>query len=181
MIKTPYSRKVIAALRAVPWARWDAAPKAWRVPFHSAEELRRRWSTIEDAARLAEPEGRRKREESRRASPEHADRRAAAAERRRRRYPVPADAPPPLAQVLMTHAGCLMFETTTGEIAEPAVAERFYPNIATGSGSLIWAIWRTPSHAELIQAWPPHGRRPTRPTWRALVAAADRGAAGGAP
>ena len=161
VIRTPYSRQVIAELRAVPWARWDTAVKAWRVPFRSADELHRRWPAIEDAARLAEPVERRKREESRRASPEHAERRATAAERRRRRYPVPEDAPPPFAQVLMTHAGCLICEDVNGEIVEPAVAERFYPDISTGSGALIWATWRTPNHAELIQAWP--ARTPPSP------------------
>ena len=173
VIRTPYSRKVIAELRTVPWARWDAALKAWRVPFRSAEELRRRWPAIEDAARLAEPEERRKREEDRRASPEHAERQAAAAERRRRRYPVPEDAPPPLARVLMTHAGCLMFEDITGEIADPAVAARFYPDVEAGSGALIWATWRTPSHAELIQAWPartpPSPAELTRGWWQPTI------------
>lgn len=154
VIRTPYSRRVIDELRTVPWARWDAALKAWRVPFRSAEELRRHWPAIEEAARLAEPEERRKRQEGRRASPDHAERQAEATERRRRRYPVPEDAPPPLAQVLMTHAGCLIFEDITGEIAEPAVAARFYPAVAAGSGALIWATWRRPSHAELVQAWP---------------------------
>jgi hypothetical protein len=67
VVRTPYSRTVIAELRSVPWARWDPASKAWRVPFRSFEELRRRWPAIEDAARQAEPEERRKREEGRKA------------------------------------------------------------------------------------------------------------------
>jgi hypothetical protein len=79
VVRTPYSRTVIVELRAVPWARWDPASKAWRVPFRSFEELRRHWPTIEAAARQAEPEERRKREEIRKASPEHEDRRAEAA------------------------------------------------------------------------------------------------------
>ncbi|SDD63888.1 hypothetical protein [Belnapia rosea] len=156
VVRTPYSRAVIAELRAVPWAQWDPALKAWRVPFRSVEELRRRWPAIEEAARLAEPEERRKREESRKASPEHAERRAEAAERRRRRYPVPEDAQPPLGRVLMTHAGCVMFEAINGELAEPEVAARFYPGVTAGSAVLIWAAWRRPSHAELVQAWPAH-------------------------
>jgi hypothetical protein len=128
--------------------------KAWRVPFRSFEELHRRWPAIEDAARRAEPEERRKREESRKASPEHSDRRAEAAERRRNRYPVPEDALPPLDRVLMTHAGCVMFEAVTGELVEPMTAARFYPGVAAGPVALIWAAWRRPSHAELVQAWP---------------------------
>jgi hypothetical protein len=166
VVRTPYSRTVIAELRSVPWARWDPASKAWRVPFRSFEELRRRWPAIEDAARQAEPEERRKREEGRKASPEHGDRRAEAAERRRKRYPVPEDAPPPLDRVLMTHAGCVVFEAVTGELVEPVVAARFYPGVAAGPAALIWAAWRKPSHAELVQAWPAR-TRPARPTWRA--------------
>lgn len=154
VVRTPYSRTVIAELRAVPWARWDPASKAWRVPFRSYEELRRRWSAIEDAARRAEPEERRRREESRKASPEQADRRAADAERRRHRYPVPEDASPPLDRVLMTHAGPVVFEGVTGEIVEPVLAARFYPGVAAGSAALVWAGWRRPTHAELVQTWP---------------------------
>ncbi len=154
VVRTPYSRTVIAELRAVPWARWDPALKAWRIPFRSIEELRRHWPAIEGAARLAEPEERRKREEDRKASPGHPDRRADAAERRRHRYPVPDDAQPPLDRVLMTHAGCLVFECITGELAEPELAMRFYPDVAAGSATLIWARWRRPDHAELVQAWP---------------------------
>ncbi len=154
VVRTPYSRTVIAELRAVPWARWDPASKAWRVPFRSFEELRRRWPAIEDAARRAEPEERRKREESRKASPGHGDGRAEAAERRRKRYPVPEDALPPLDRVLMTHAGCVVFEAVTGELAEPMIAARFYPGVAAGPAALVWAAWRRPSHAELVRTWP---------------------------
>jgi len=154
VVRTPYSRAVIAELRAVPWARWDPALKAWRVPFRSFEELRRRWPAIEDAARRAEPEERRKREEGRKASPGHGDRRAEAAERRRNRYPVPEDALPPLDRVLMTHAGCVVFEAVTGELVEPAVAARFYPGVAAGPAALVWAARCRPSLAELVRTWP---------------------------
>ncbi len=154
VVRTPYSRTVIAELRSVPWARWDPALKAWRVPFRSFEELRRRWPAVEGGARLAEPEERRKRKESRKASLEHGIRRAEAAERRRHRYPVPEDALPPLDRVLMTHAGCVVFEAVTGELVEPVVAARFYPGVTAASAALIWAAWRKPSHAELVQAWP---------------------------
>lgn len=154
VVRTPYSRAVITELRTVPWARWDPAAKAWRVPFRSFEELRRHWPAIEDAARQAEPEERRKREESRKASPEHGDRQAEASERRRCRYPVPEDAPPPLERVLMTHAGPVTFETVTGELVEPMLAARFYSGVAAEPAALIWASWRRPSHAELVQTWP---------------------------
>ena len=161
LVRTPFSRTVIAELREVPWARWDPALKVWRVPFRSFEELRRRWPAIEAAARLAEPEERRRREESRKASPEEAERRAEAAERRRNRYPVPEDALPPTGRVMMTHTGCLVFEAVTGELADPVAAARFYPAVAAGPATLIWATWRRPGHAELVQAWP--ARTPPNP------------------
>jgi hypothetical protein len=153
-VRTPYSRAVVAELRAVPWAQWDPATKAWRVPFRSFEELRRRWPAIEEAARQAEPEERRTREACRRSSPEHADRLAETAERRRNRYPVPEDALPPLGRVLMTHLGCTVFEAVTGEVVEPSVAARFYPGVAAATGTFIWATQRRPTHEELVQAWP---------------------------
>lgn len=154
VVRTPYSRAVVAELRMVPWARWDPAVKAWRVPFRSLEELRQRWPAIEEAARQAEPEERRRREASRRASPEHADRLAEAAERRRNRYPVPEDVLPPLRRVLMTHVGCAVFEAVAGEVVEPRVAARFYPGVAAGTGALVWATRRRPTHDELVRAWP---------------------------
>ena len=154
VVRTPYSRDVVSELRLVPWARWDPSSKAWRVPFRSVEELRRRWPGIEQAARRAEPEERRKRAESRRGSPEHAERLAEAAERRRNRYPVPEDSLPPLGQVLMTHAGCVVFEAVTGEVVEPLVAVRFYPGVAADAGTLIWATRRRPTHVELVRTWP---------------------------
>src|SRR6195952_2154448 len=139
VVRTPYSRAVIAELRMVPWARWNPVSKAWHVPFRSFEELRRRWREIEGAARRAEPEERRKREEGRRASPEHGDKLAEAAERRRNRYPVPEDALPPLERVLMTHVGCVVFEAITGELVEAPIAARFYPGVTAGPAALIWA------------------------------------------
>lgn len=154
VVRTPYSRDVISELRQVPWARWDPASKAWRVPFRSLEELRRRWPGIEEAARRAEPEERRKRADSRRASPEHGDRLADAAERRRNRYPVPEDVLPPFGHVLMTHAGCVVLGAVTGEVVETPVAARFYPGVATGADILIWATRRRPTHDELVRAWP---------------------------
>lgn len=161
VVRTPFSRAVIDALRAVPWARWDPASKAWHVPFRSFEELRKRWPAIENAARLAEPEERRKRAESRKAAPEHAGRRAEAAEHRRHRYPVPEDALPPLDRVLMTHGGCRVFEEVTGELAEPGIVARFYPGVGAGAATRIWARWRRPTHAELVQTWP--ARTPPSP------------------
>ncbi|WP_419951972.1 hypothetical protein [Methylobacterium sp.] len=154
VVRTPYSRDVVSGLRQVPWARWDPASKVWRVPFRSLEELRRYWPGIEEAARRAEPEERRKLAESRKASPEHVDRLAEASERRRARYPVPEDALPPLGQVLMTHAGCVVLEAVSGEVVDATVAARFYQGVTTGAGTLIWATRRRPTHDELVRAWP---------------------------
>jgi hypothetical protein len=162
MVRTPYSRTVVSELREVPWARWDPAAKAWRVPFRSFEDLRRHWPAIESAARRAEPEARRQRKEERSARHDAEDTRALAAERRRKRYPVPEDAPPPLDRVLMTHVGCLIFTTVTGELVEPAIAARFYPDVVAGTVNLIWSEWRRPSHAELVQTWP--ARTPPSPS-----------------
>jgi hypothetical protein len=173
VIRTPYSRTVITELREVPWARWDPALKSWRVPFRSHEELRRRFPAIESAARLAEPDERRKRKQSREASPEDENRRSLAAELRRKRYPVPEDALPPLDRVLMTHVGCVTFTTITGELVEPMTADRFYPDVIAGPADLIWAAWRRPGHAELVQAWPartpPNSSELARGWWQPTI------------
>lgn len=154
VVRTPYSRAVVDELRLVPWARWDRASKAWLVPFRSYEELRRRWATIETAAHRAKPEERKKREASRRASPEHKERLANAAERRRNRYPVPESALPLLDRVLMTHVGCVVFTALTGEVVEPEIVARFYPELMAEQTTLVWADRRKPTHDELIRAWP---------------------------
>ena len=41
----------------------------------------------------------------------------------------PEDALPPLDRVLMTHAGCVVFEAGTGELVEAMIAARFYPGV----------------------------------------------------
>jgi hypothetical protein len=67
---------------------------------------------------------------------------------------VPENALPPLERVLMTHAGCVVFETITGELVEPLIATRFYPGVTAGSATLIWGIRRRPTYDELVRAWP---------------------------
>lgn len=163
LVRTPYSRTVIEELRAVPWARWDPTPKVWRVPYRSLDALRQRWPAIEDAARRAEPEERRKRQEERRAADPGTV--AAGRERRRHRYPVPGDALPPFGRVLMTHAGPVVFEETTGELADAATLARFYPGVGAEGAALVWAGWRRPTHAELVAAWP--ARAPPSPAEQA--------------
>jgi hypothetical protein len=153
-IRTPYSRTVVDELRLVPWAWWDGDLKAWRVPFRSWEDLRRRWPTIEAAAQRNEPVERRKRNQARKGTPEQQEAAARAAEKRRRRYPVPAEPLPPLERVLMTHQGAVIFVDITGEIVEDAHSKTFYPEISSAGVTLIWATWRKPTHDELVRAWP---------------------------
>lgn len=154
-VRTPYSRTVVAELRAVPWAWWDPDLKAWRVPYRSWQALRQRWPAIEAAARRNEPEERQKRRNARKASPEHGRTTSRASERRRRRYPVPAEALPPLDRVVMTtHLGSVIFEDVTGELADETLVGSHYPDIGAGESALVWASWRKPTHEELVKAWP---------------------------
>src|SRR5262249_49522054 len=74
--------------------------------------------------------------------------------RRRHRHPVPADALPSPARVLMTHKGAVIFTDISGEIADDDVVRRFYPDISVGDGPLLWATWRRPTLEELVQTWP---------------------------
>lgn len=55
LVRTPFSRTVIAELREVPWARWDPTLKARRVPFRSFEELRRHRPAIEGGRAPSRP------------------------------------------------------------------------------------------------------------------------------
>jgi hypothetical protein len=48
----------------------------------------------------------------------------------------------------------VVFGAITGELVDPGIAARFYPGVTAGPAALIWAAWRRPSHAELVQAWP---------------------------
>jgi hypothetical protein len=156
IVRTPYSRTVVEALREVPWAFWDEGARVWRIPYRSFDALRRQWPTIEGAARHAEPEERQRRREARWGSDEHRERLAEAAERRKRRHPVPADALPPMGRPVMTGRGAILVTEVTGECVEPGLAARFYPECGkgTGGGDLVWAAWRRPTLAELVATWP---------------------------
>jgi hypothetical protein len=87
---------------------------------------------------------------------------ARAAERQRRRYPVPDEPLPPLDQVVMTHLGAMIFTDVTGEQVADEVAPSFYPDILTAGATLVWAIWRKPTHDELVRAWPARGAADNR-------------------
>jgi hypothetical protein len=161
-IRTPYSKTVVEELRSVPWAWWDAELKAWRVPFRSWEDLRRRWPVIEAAAQRNEPGERKKRHQACKGTAEQQEVTARAAERRRRRYPVPHEPLPPLACVVMTHQGAVIITDITGELVDETIAKRFYADISPAGVTLVWATWRKPTHDELVKAWPARWSADTR-------------------
>ncbi|NBJ12583.1 hypothetical protein [Microvirga arsenatis] len=153
-VRTPYSRTVVEALRAIPWARWDPEERVWHVPFRSYEALKARWPEIEEAARRNEPDARRRRREEGRG---HVSEEAARwqAERRRRRYPVPGDDLPPLGFPLATAAwGVVVVEDIGSEpIREPEAAE-LYPHMRSDPARFVWARWRMPSLQEVYRTRP---------------------------
>jgi hypothetical protein len=163
LVRTPYSRTVVEELRAVPWARWDPEAKAWRVPYRSYDELRRRWPAIEDAAARNEPEARKAR--TREPLDEATKRRRT--EQRRRRYPVPAAMLPPPGEPVATGFGVLVFDEVTGEEvdAEAAIA---FPHVEGRAADFTWGHWRLPTFRELRRLRPAAARDPdadTRGWW----------------
>jgi hypothetical protein len=165
VVRTPFTRRVVDAMRAIPWARWDPGLRAWRVPFRSYEALRSRWAGIEAAARENEPDRRRARSEARRRS---AEARALEAERRRRRYPVPVADPPPLGQPVATDPfGVVVFERVDAESAPDAASLAAYPHAAASGVPLAWARWRMPTWREIaaVKAAPPPASGDRRRGW----------------
>ncbi|WP_322419600.1 hypothetical protein [Mesorhizobium huakuii] len=157
-VRTPYSKTVLEELQAIPRASWDDELRAWRVPFRSFEELRRRWPSIEKAARHAEPEERKRRREAARGTEAHKASKMRNAERRRHRYPLPAEDLPPLGRPVATaQYGIVVFIEVTGELAEPSDLMASYPNAMRREGNCIWGRWRSAALAELVRTWPaPH-------------------------
>lgn len=151
-VRTPYSKMVVEQLREVPFASWDSDLRVWYVPFRSYEELRRRWKTIEAAAKRYEPEEVRKRRETEKNTDQAREARARSAERRRRRYPVPIWDMPPLGQSVATVLGLVIFTGTQGELADEETVARFYRDVR--NEELIWANWRPASLEELVKTWP---------------------------
>jgi len=170
-IRTPYSRTVVEALRAVPFARWDPDARLWRVPYRSLEDLRRRWPIIEEAARRNEPEARRQRRAERAPLDEAAL--TIMAERRRRRYPVLVADPPVLGEVVcIFRFGLVVFEAIDIEsVEEISGLERLglYPHVGGEAGSYAFGHWRTPDLQEVT--WmraltePVAGREKIRRGW----------------
>lgn len=169
-VRTPWSRTVVAELRAVPWARWDPLARTWCVPYRSTAELRRRWPVIEAAARRNEPGARLARAAARPADPLARRRQG---DRRRRRYPVPADDAPPAGVPVGTLFGLLVFEDSDGEC--PTAAELApYPFATAAPERFVWAGFRDPEYRELRAVEP--AERPATPErgwWPPTIAEID--------
>jgi hypothetical protein len=153
IVRTPWSRSIVATMRAIPWARWDHLARVWRVPYRSAAELRRRWPAIEVAAQRNEPEARLARALARTPDPLARQRQA---DRRRRRYPVPLRDAPPADAPVATLFGVIVFEGSDGELpsAEETAA---YPFATTDPESFVWATFRTPEYREIKALKPAEG------------------------
>ena len=153
-VRTPYSRTIVEALRSIPWAHWDPEERIWRVPFRSYEELKSRWTEIEDAARRNEPEARRKRREEQKAqAPEEASR--IQAERRRSRYPVTGDDPPPLGFPVSTiRWGVVVFEAVDLDPIDEPSAVALYAHVQGDPSRYVWAHWRMPTLQEIYRTKP---------------------------
>jgi hypothetical protein len=165
-IRTPYSRTVVDAFRAIPWSWWDETLRAWRVPFRSYEDLRRRWPAIEEAARRNEPAERQRRREQEKHSNRRQSALRRAAERRRHRYPVAACDPPPLYRPVMTQCyGIVVFEEVAGEFVDPEAALECYPHAGRTGTDYVWGSWRSPTAQELNTTWP--ARSDAEPTEQA--------------
>jgi hypothetical protein len=151
-IKTPYSRKLVEEIRQVPFARWDGAEKAWRVPFSSYDDLVDHWQAIEAEAQRCEPEERRKRAEARKGTDEERLARRRAAERKRRRIPLPAEDLPPLGRPIATTLyGIIIVDDVTGELVDPDEISDLYPDFPDDR---VWGTWRVPSLDELVHTGP---------------------------
>ena len=48
----------------------------------------------------------------------------------------------------------MMFTDVTGELVDDDIAKTFYPDVSAAGANLIWITWRTPTHQELLKAWP---------------------------
>ncbi|MBY3034288.1 hypothetical protein HF265_35340 [Rhizobium leguminosarum] len=151
-IKTPFSRTVVDELRQIPFARWNGDDKVWEIPFASYDDLQHRWEAIEEAARRAEPEERRKRAEARKGTEEEAKARRRTQERKKRRLPVSSDDLPPISRPVATSAfGIVVITEVTGEIVDPEEVVEHHPD---ASDEHVWAEWRAAPLEELVHTWP---------------------------
>lgn len=151
IVRTPYSRTVVEALRSTPFARWDGERRVWRVPYRSYAVLRARWPEIEAAAHRAEP-AERARRRGLPPSPEQVSTRERRRERQKRRYPVEAGELPPERPV-MTAIGPVIMTGSDGELVDVAAASSLYDHLDKEL-TYVWMLWRTPTLEELIRTWP---------------------------
>jgi len=151
-IKTPFSRTVVDELRQIPFARWNGDDKVWEVPYASYDDLQHRWEAIEEAAKRAEPEERRKRAEARKGTEEEAKAKRRTSERRKKRLPVPSDDLPPLGRPVATSAfGIVVMTEITGELVDPSEIAEHHPD---ADDEHVWAGWRSATLEELVDTWP---------------------------
>ncbi|MGG7518802.1 hypothetical protein ACQ3G6_13030 [Allorhizobium undicola] len=151
-IKTPFSRTVVDELRQIPFARWNGDDKVWEVPYASYDDLQHRWEAIEEAAKRAEPEERRKRAEARKGTDEEAKAKRRPSERRKKRLPVPSDDLPPLGRPVTTTAfGIVVITEITGELVDPGEIAEHHPD---ADDERVWAGWRAATLEELVHTWP---------------------------
>jgi hypothetical protein len=166
-IRTPYSRTVVAEIREIPLARWDADRRLWTVPYRSLDELRRRWPTIEAAAERNEPDVRKARREALKGTEEEEAAKRRRRERHLKRYPVPVNDVPPFDRPIGTHAGVVIFTDTHGELADPEIMTAFYFQPPSDE-EYVWAAWRPGSLEKLVTTWPartPAGGREVARGW----------------
>ena len=50
--------------------------------------------------------------------------------------------------------GAAIFTDITGELAEATIRDEYYPGVGADHDDMIWADWRRPTLAELVQTWP---------------------------
>lgn len=151
-IRTPYSRTVVDELRQIPFARWNGDEKVWEVPYASYDDLQHRWEAIEEAAKRAEPEERRKRAEARKGTEEEAKAKRRTAERKKKRLPFPSNDLPPLGRPVATPAfGIVVITEITGELVDPVEVAEHHPD---ADEEHVWAGWRSATLEELVHTWP---------------------------
>ncbi|MBX4900117.1 hypothetical protein [Rhizobium bangladeshense] len=151
-VKTPFSRTVVDELRHIPFARWNGDHKVWEIPYASYDDLQHRWEAIEEAAKRAEPEERRKRAEARKGTDEEAKAKRRTTERRKKRLPLPSDDLPPLGTPVATTAfGIVVITEITGEFVNPEEIAEHHPD---ADDEHVWAGWRAATLDELVHTWP---------------------------
>ena len=153
-LRTPYSRTIVAEMREISFASWDADRCVWTVPYRSYDELRRHWNSIEAAAERNTPEERKARRAERRGSAQEHALRARAAERRNKRHPVQADDVPPLDRPVMTRRyGVVVFTSHDAEPVDLDVLRSFYADLPANE-RYVWGHWRRAELQELVKTWP---------------------------